>query len=357
MKTASVIICLAANLLARQVWPCTTFLMSENDELFVGKSYDYSIGHGYVVHNKRGIAKRALSPEPGAKLAEWVSRFASLTFNQYGREMPNGGMNEAGLVVEIMWLTSTRTPEPNDRPAVNELQWIQYQLDNFATVAEVIDNAPKLRVSRVYGKVHYLGCDRSGACAAVEYLDGKLVITHGEALTAKTLTNHTYADSRTHLLKHRGFGGKRATPTRRGSLARFVRATAMARGERRKHRIDGVFEILEAVSQGDYTRWQIAYDLGRRVIHFRTRVSSMVKSVALADFEPSCAHPTLILDVDTVAAGDARPRFSPYSRAQNAELLEQSLAHVRTSLPKELAEALAAYPEQLPCTLSPSAPR
>jgi len=352
VKTVAAILSLAVCLLAREARPCTTFLMTEEGKHFVGKSYDYKIGHGHAVHNKRGVGKRALPLEPGAKLAEWVSKYASLTFNQYGREMPNGGINEAGLVIEIMWLNSTRTPAPDERPALNELQWIQYQLDNFATVAGVVDNAPKLRVARVYGKVHYLVCDQTGACAAVEYLDGELTITHGADLAAATLTNNTYDESRAHLNKHRGFGGKRAVPTKSGSLARFVRATAMARGERDKHGVDGVFEILEAVNLGDYTRWQIAYDLDRMVVHFRTTTSSTIKTIALSDFEPDCNQPAMVLDIDSAASGDARSRFQPYSRALNAELLDQSLAHVASSLPEGAAEALAAYPERLPCTLA-----
>lgn len=354
MKTIVALLFVATSLLARQALPCTTFLMTEKGEHFVGKSYDYKIGHGHVVHNKRGVGKRALPLQPGAKLAEWVSRYSSLTFNQYGREMPNGGMNEAGLVVEIMWLTSARTPPPDDRPALNELQWIQYQLDNFATVADVVDNAPKLHVTRVYGKVHYLVCDDTSACAAVEYLDGQLVITQGDEAPAKTLTNNTYAESRAHLKKHRGFGGKRATPKASGSLSRFVRATAMARGERTQKGIDGVFEILDAVNLGDYTRWQIAYDLARRTVHFRTTTSSAIKTIALADFEPSCTEPAMVLDVDHTTAGAVRARFTPYSRAKNRELLDRSLGHVASSLPEGTAEALAAYPDRLPCTLQPA---
>jgi choloylglycine hydrolase len=352
VKTA--LLALALSFVTRAALPCTTFLLTEEGKPFVGKSYDYKIGHGQAIHNKRGVAKRALPLEPGVQLAEWVSKYASLTFNQYGREMPNGGINEAGLVVEIMWLTSTRTPAADKRPALNELQWIQYQLDRFATVAEVAANAPGLRVARVYGKVHYLVCDRTGACAAVEYLDGELTITDGEELIAPTLTNDTYADSRAHLQRHLGFGGKRAVPTRSGSLARFVRASAMARGDRTKHGVDGVFEILESVNLGDYTRWQIAYDLDRLRVHFRTSASTAIKTVALSDFEPGCDHAVMVLDIDSAVAGNARSHFQPYRRDLNAALLDRSLAHVASSLPAGAAEALAAYPEQLPCTLAPT---
>ena len=42
----------------------------------------------------------------GCQLAQWQSKYASVTFNQYGVELPTGGINEKGLVVEIMGLKS-----------------------------------------------------------------------------------------------------------------------------------------------------------------------------------------------------------------------------------------------------------
>jgi choloylglycine hydrolase len=32
------------------------------------------------------------------KTISWISKYGSITFNQYGREFPTGGMNEKGLV-------------------------------------------------------------------------------------------------------------------------------------------------------------------------------------------------------------------------------------------------------------------
>ena len=69
-----------------------------------------------------------------AKPFTWTSRFGSLTFNQYGREFPSGGINEKGLVVELMWLDDTRYPAPDGRGELPTLQWIQYQLDTAANV-------------------------------------------------------------------------------------------------------------------------------------------------------------------------------------------------------------------------------
>src|SRR5689334_7033535 len=97
---------------------CTTFLLERGNERVVGKSYDWHMGQGFVVVNQKGIAKQALPMKKGDQPARWISKFSSVTFNQYGREMPNGGMNENGLVVEVMWLDSSVYPEPDARPTV-----------------------------------------------------------------------------------------------------------------------------------------------------------------------------------------------------------------------------------------------
>ena len=36
--------------------------------------------------------------------ARWTSKFGSVTFNQYGKDNPMGGVNERGLVIEVMEL-------------------------------------------------------------------------------------------------------------------------------------------------------------------------------------------------------------------------------------------------------------
>ena len=107
----------------------------------------------------------------------------------------NGGLNEKGLALEVMWLDSTQYPNPDSGPAVNELQWIQRALDLYATVAELAQAAPSVRVAQAYAKVHYLACDASADCAAFEYIGGQLVITRTSDMLAKTLANSTYAAS------------------------------------------------------------------------------------------------------------------------------------------------------------------
>jgi len=126
---------------------CTTFCLKDGKNLVFGRNYDWSIGHGFVMVNKRSLVKRAFNSfDPSAKPAEWISKYGSITFNQYGKEYPTGGMNEAGLVVEVMWLDSAQFPASDERPALGELPWVQYQLDNFFSVKEVINSDKSIRI-------------------------------------------------------------------------------------------------------------------------------------------------------------------------------------------------------------------
>lgn len=96
--------------------------------------------------NKRDVRKMSVVQPPN-KPATWKSRFGSVTFNQYGREFPTGGINEAGLVVELMWLDGTKYPAEDSRPAVGGLEWIQYHLDVSANVEELLKNAQSMRIA------------------------------------------------------------------------------------------------------------------------------------------------------------------------------------------------------------------
>jgi penicillin V acylase-like amidase (Ntn superfamily) len=71
---------------------CTTFCLANKDEVLFGRNYDWMIGDALIFVNKRSVIKIATveeSPTP----AKWMSKYGSVTFNQYGRELPTGGMN------------------------------------------------------------------------------------------------------------------------------------------------------------------------------------------------------------------------------------------------------------------------
>lgn len=330
------------------VLACTTFCLSDGSHHLIGKSYDWDMEQGIVIANPRGLHKRALLLG-GGKPAEWDARYASITFNQYGREIPNGGMNEAGLVVEVMWLDETEAPAPDRRPAVSELQWIQMQLDSRATVAEMAGAADSVRVSQIGGKVHYMACDATGACAVFENLRGKMVVTQGRAMESKVLTNDTYRASMGSLAQHQGFGGKRAIPTGKGSLERFVRAAALVAHPSGKPERKKALAVLDSVRNGAYTKWNIVYDPLARRISFRTRSRPALKEIDLAALAADCKAGARMLDMATAAKGDVTAKFASYTFAANKKLVETSLAPIASSLPRGAAWLVASYPATARC--------
>ncbi|HEY7216086.1 MAG TPA: hypothetical protein VIC28_15795 [Thermoanaerobaculia bacterium] len=351
MKLSRLVLPLAVATLLLQPLPpagaCTTFCLKRGPRAVFGKNYDWSVGDGLVMVNKRGVAKAAALP-PQEKPAAWVSRYGSVTFNQYGREFPNGGMNEAGLAVELMWLDETVYPAADGRPALGCLEWIQYQLDNYATAAEVARNAGRLRVSSD-AKVHYLACDRSGGCASVEFIGGRPVVHTGASLPARALTNHTYEDSLRFRERTRGDAKARQGM---GSLQRFARASARVEdySARGGDPVRYAFDTLDNVAQGDYTRWSIVYDLSAGRVYWRTRENRRVRSVSLNAFDFSCTVPVKLLDI-AKGAGDVAPLFADYTPAANRRLVTSSVRQTEflAHTPEEEIAEVARHPETTSC--------
>lgn len=113
--------------------------------------------------------------------------------------MPYGGMNEKGLVIEMLWLDDTRFNISVDKEYLNELEWIQYQLDNFQTVDEVVTNVENLKVYPIKGKIHYILADTQGKSVIIEYLEGKPKIYEKEANACQAITNKSVVFSEKYI--------------------------------------------------------------------------------------------------------------------------------------------------------------
>ncbi|HEX7181067.1 MAG TPA: linear amide C-N hydrolase [Thermoanaerobaculia bacterium] len=336
---------------AREAAACTTFCLKDQEALLFGKNYDWSVDDALLVVNKRGVAKTAMLP-PKDRPATWVSKYGSVTFNQYGREFPNGGMNEAGLVVELMWLDDTRYPDPDGRPGLDCLEWIQYQLDRFDRVEDVVREAGRVRIVSM-AKIHYLVCDRTGACATIEFLDGRLVPHSGGELPVPVLTNHTYAESLGYLRRSEAAPGSKAFEGG-SSLARFARASSLLRSYRPgpggKPPVDYAFDVLDSVAQGPYTQWSIVYDLRSKRVHYRTRENRAIRRFDLAAFDFSCSTPVKVLDIHQ-GAGDVARRFAAYRPEANRDLVARSFRGTEflAGVPSEEIAAVAAHPQSTSC--------
>jgi choloylglycine hydrolase len=335
--------------------PCSTFCLKSGKSLVFGRNYDWDTGVGFVMVNKRSLVKKALNFfNPSSKQAQWVSKYGSITFNQYGRENPMGGMNEAGLVVEVMWLSETQYPVRDERLSLGELEWVQYQLDNFASVSEVIESNSSIRITTNSKPIHFLVCDSSGQAAAIEFLDGKMVCHTAETLPVKALTNSTYDESIEYLKAHKGFGGEREISLSGNSLDRFVRAANMLRSykkEKGKQITDYAFSVLENVSSRSRTQWSIVYDIANKEVHFKTKDFPQTKRFAFKDFDFLCMKPSMVIDMNEERSGDIRSLFIPYTAEINRKLIGESFRNTEflKDIPEEILDQLAKYPESFIC--------
>jgi penicillin V acylase-like amidase (Ntn superfamily) len=335
--------------------PCTAFGLGQGNKVVMGKSYDWKLGNGLVIVNKRGVGKQSVAPKKGEASAKWISKYGSVTFNQYGREMPNGGMNEAGLAIEVLWLDQSVFPPADERPVLNELQVVQYGLDTCATVAELLEAVSKIRVSKIHGAVHYFACDGTGACATLEYLGGKLVTTAGEGLPVKAIANDSCADS---IRALRALKKARQNPPKgKASSARYLRAATMIDSTKPHADVKTrSLEILDAVSQGEHSKWNIVYELEGRKIHFRTWDAKTLKDLDLSRLDFACATPARILDINARLEGDVTEKLEEYSTAVNEKLVRTSLSLTKVNLPEETIKGLAEYPARLQCVPARAAP-
>jgi choloylglycine hydrolase len=328
----------AALLVTTPVLSCTTVCLLEKDRAVVAYNYDFYPSEGLVLVNKRGMRKVSFIRNQGAA---WAAAYGSVTFNQFGRDNPMTGINEKGLMVSQMWLDETRYPPADTRPVIGILEWIQYNLDRHGSVAEVLANAETVRpMSRV--TIHYLVADATGDVAALEFLDGKLVVHRGAAMPVRALANSTYADSVAAFERAKGKG---EVPTSVSSLDRFVRAAMLAGGGN----VDPVargFEVLAAVAQPDFTRWSIVYDLNAGEVHFRTEGNRAIRRFAVAGLDFSCGTPVKMLDVTAGGAGEVGAAFVDYSTAANRALIESSFTKTPflQGVPPAARDAAAAHP-------------
>jgi choloylglycine hydrolase len=334
---------------------CSTFVLKSGQNLVFGRNYDWAIGSGFVMVNKRNLIKRSdLSAGSSTESFQWISKYGSITFNQYGKEFPMGGMNEAGLVVEVMWLEETRFPSPDRRPALSELQWVQYQLDTAKSVKEVIASDKSLRISANSVPIHFLVSDKTGDAVTIEFLEGKMVYHTAETLPVKALTNSTYSESKEYLKRHRGFGGEREIGFSGNSLDRFARTAHMLSSYEKSESeeiVDYAFSILDSVDNPEWTQWSIVYDVTNRIIHYKTKDAPRLKNFAFDDFDFKCQTQSKVFDMQVDEAGDIGKNFKSYSTELNRKLIGNSFKGTEflENTPDLVMDQRAEYPESHIC--------
>lgn len=327
--------------------PCTTFgIKDKSGSIYFGRNFDFSTGLGQVNINLKGVEKTSLSLLP-EKPFSWTSKYGSITFNQNGREFPYGGMNELGLVIENMMLNSTQYPESDNRNCLEELQWIQYQLDVSATVEDVINSNKYLRISYTsIAPIHFSVADANGNFATIEYIKGKFIYHTGNNLKYRVLSNSTYDESVKYYDKLDN--EKKKNIKNLSSLNRFSKAAYMIDEYNNENDkiIDYAFDVLKNVSHSG-TMWSIVYDIKSKSIYYKTKENISIRKLDINSFDYSSNGKRLFVNIDTDK--NSLSDFKEYNYESNYKLIDSAWSKILflKIMPEELKQTWASYPEDL----------
>ena len=306
-----------------------------------GPRWQWKQEPGSVFINKRNCCKKSVSGyELGAckkqRILKWISKYGSVTFNCYGREFPDGGMNEAGLVINEMGFGYQDYSYNDSLPTMMATQWIQYQLDNYKTVREVIENINAINIvswglPAPFGgnNWHYFISDKNADFAIIEFQDGKAEIFTGKSAKVPVLCNNAYQQDAENLKKYRGFGGTRPIILQPKLFSYWfnqgARMVLMYNPDKHGHPVKYCFRILRTMQRPFCEQWSIVYDIKHSRIGFRTFSSPKLKYLDLSDFNFTNREVKVIPDIHSIISGNAASECIPYTHSINSEIVEKSL--------------------------------
>lgn len=264
---------------------------------------------------------------------KWTSTYGSVVTAGYDIGICDG-MNERGLVANLLFLAESDYHRPGDnRPVMGLAVWTQYVLDNFATVDEAVDELGKelFRIddpdlpNGAKSTLHLSISDPTGNSAIFEYIAGKLVIHSGK--DCQVMTNSPSYDRQQTLDDYwNQIGGLVMLPGTNRASDRFVRASfyinALPQTSDYRQAVAGVFSVMRNVSvplgisipsQPNIasTRWRTVADQKNLVYYFESTLSPDILWIDLKklDFSPEGKVRKLSLTNGEIYAGDAADRM------------------------------------------------
>jgi hypothetical protein len=298
--------------------------------------------------NKRNVIKTAFSyrGELVELPATWTSKYGSITFNMNGHNSPTDGMNETGLIVTSLVLEGTEYPVFDAKPSVSLDQWIQYLLDNCATVDEVISACSEINIRYLPQdnvRLHFLVTDGNGQNAVLEFIEGQIIATTGGDLEKKVIANSTYESS----MEYFNQGGNPNLPAT-ASLNRFYNAAVMADAYNNEDIVDYCYSIMEVTAQR-HTQRRIVYDITNRRIYLKSKTNEQLRYIDFSAFDFTCQAQALVYQESVEDEGDIRDKFKQYTTEINLFLTEISWQFLQKNYTSEELNEFVAYPETFEC--------
>ena len=331
-----------------QLDACTTFFLRNGDHIVCGRNFDFSFDDYFISVNRRNFTKTAFSyPNEMVDLpATWTSKYGSITFNLGGHDAPTDGMNEVGLIVTSLVLVETVYPTIGGAPSVSLDQWIQYLLDNYATVEEVIAACSQINIRyqpEDNVRLHFFVTDNTGKNAVLEFIDGQIVATAGTDLEKNAIANSSYQLSIDYFKQ----GGDPNLPAT-ASLNRYYNAVQMVDAYNNQDIVDYSYSIMDAVAQR-HTQRKIIYDITNMRVYLKTRVNEQLRFFDFSTFDFSCqAQPLVYLEASS-DIGDIRSQFVPYTAEINRNLAELSWTFFEKNYTQGELDEFAQYPSTFEC--------
>jgi len=327
---------------------CTTFFLRNENQMVCGRNFDYSLGEYLIFVNRRNVIKRAFNyaDEVVELPAIWTSKYGSITFNMNGHNAPTDGMNETGLIITSLVLVESEYPSITGKSSVSLDQWIQYMLDNFATVDEVINACSEINIRYLPQdnvRLHFLVTDASGQNAVIEFLNGQLIATTGDDLEKKAIANSTYDLS----INYYNQGGNPDLPAT-ASLNRFFNAVQMVDAYNGEDMVEYSYSIMEATAQR-HTQRRLVYDISNRRVYLRSQGNEQLRFFDFDAFDFSCEAQPLVYQETPSDLGNIRDKFLPYVTEMNRILTELSWQFLQKNYTQEELDEFARYPESFEC--------
>lgn len=266
----------------------------------------------------------------------WTSKYGSVIAAIY-EAVTSDGVNEAGLAGNLLYLAESDYGRAGERgkPTISVGAWLQYMLDNYASVADAVEamepdpvtvvsaDAPNGRPA----SVHISLSDRGGDSAIFEFVGGRLVIHHSREHTV--MTNSPIYEQQLAINAYwELIGGTNFLPGTISAADRFVRASYHLKNSPkfsdRREAVAAVFSQMRAVSvplgMSDPEKPNISSTLWRTVIdHDAGRYyfdSVLSPSVIWVDLDQLALHPgakpmTLRLATRRIIGGDVSAMLQP----------------------------------------------
>jgi choloylglycine hydrolase len=205
--------------------------LGTDGRVLTGRSMDWKFEIGTNLWAlPRGVQRNGLA---GSASLSWTAKYGSVVASGYDVSTTDG-MNEAGLVANLLWLVESEYPQhSDDKPGISLALWAQYMLDNFGSVAEAVTalQADPLRVvtAGVPGEqrmatVHLSLSDATGDSAIIEYIAGEQVIHHSRDY--RVMTNSPVFEQQLAINEYwKQIGGTVMLPGTSRAADRFVRAS------------------------------------------------------------------------------------------------------------------------------------